>query len=251
MHATSVLLGVGTLTGLLLVCWRAPQKELPAYLDAGFWVLVGALIGSRAGSVLVNFAYYQTHIGEVFQVWKGGLSSIGALVGGSVAIFVVARWKKIPTAALADVLFPLAGTLMVTAWLGCWVSSCAYGLPSEAWWALPAKDELGMLDHRIPVQLAGASLTLVLLFLLELAGGRFRVPGSSALTGLLLLSAEIVALSFLRADPTPTWLGVRLEAWGAAALLLATTLAGVVLLVRGRHRELHSTAKSMHHKGEK
>jgi prolipoprotein diacylglyceryltransferase len=94
MHATSLLLGLGTLTGLLLACWRAPQKELPEYLDAGFWVLVGALIGSRAGSVLVNWAYYQAHAGEVFQVWKGGLSGIGALVGGVVAIFVVARWKS-------------------------------------------------------------------------------------------------------------------------------------------------------------
>ena len=250
MHATSVLLGVGTLTGLLLVCWRAPQKELSAYLDAGFWVLVGALIGSRAGSVLVNFAYYQANPGEVFQVWEGGLSGIGALVGGAVAIFVVARWKKIPTATLADVLFPLAGTLMVTAWLGCWISSCAYGLPSEAWWALPASDELGGIANRIPVQLVGAALTLVFLFLLELAGKHFPVPGSNALTGLLLLSAEILALSFLRADPTPTWLGLRLEAWGAAAVLMAGTLGGVVLLVRGRHRDVHSTAKSMHHKGE-
>jgi phosphatidylglycerol:prolipoprotein diacylglycerol transferase len=243
MHATSLLLGLGTLTGLLLACWRAPQKELPEYLDAGFWVLVGALIGSRIGSVLVNFTYFQAHPGEAFQVWEGGLSGIGALVGGSVAIFVVARWKKIPTVALADVLFPLAGTLMVTAWMGCWVSSCAYGLPSEAWWALPARDELGVLDNRIPVQLAGATLTLALLFLLELAGKRFPVPGSGALTGLLLLSAEILA-SFLRLTP-PHWLGLRLEAW-AGALLVAATGGGII---GGRHRDVR-TAKSIHHKGE-
>jgi hypothetical protein len=100
------------------------------------------------------------------------------------------------------------------------------------------------------VQLVGAVLTLVILVVLELAIKRDWLPGLSALTGLVLLSAEILVLSFLRADPTPTWFGVRLEAWGSAVLLVSGILAGMVLLLRGRGKDISRAAKSMHHKGE-
>jgi prolipoprotein diacylglyceryltransferase len=135
MQTYSLLLGVGALSGLLLACWRAPQKELSCYMSAGVWVLFGTLIGSRITTVMVNFPYYQAHPGEIFTVWMGGLSGLGALAGGALSIIIVSKWKNINTGALGDALFPLAGTIMITAWLGCWLGSCGYGYPSSAWWA--------------------------------------------------------------------------------------------------------------------
>ncbi len=231
MQTYSLLLGVGALSGLLLACWRAPQKELSCYMNAGVWALFGTLIGSRAAVVIVNFPYYQAHPGEIIQVWLGGLSGVGALAGGALSVVIVSKWKNIDTGALADALFPLAGTVMVTAWLGCWLDTCGYGFRTEAWWALPAKDEWGVLVNRAPVQFLGALATLAMVWLLERAGKRLPTCGSGGLLGLFGLSAEMFLLSFLRADPTPILNGLRLEAWGALALMALSALGLGVLII--------------------
>ena len=231
MQSFSILLGLGALLGLLLTVWRAPKKEAERYLDAGLWILLVALVGGRAMAVAVNFKYYQTHTGEMLQVWLGGLSGIGALAGGMIAIIILSLWWKLPAGKLADTLLPLAGAIVITAWLGCWVDSCGYGTPSEVWWAIPGRDEWGVLANRLPVQLLGAILTLVLVWSLDWASKRIPIPGLMAAIGLFGISAVIFTLSFLRADPIPSLNGLRLEAWAAIGLMIISLSAVVVLLL--------------------
>jgi len=185
--------------------------------------------------VAVNLRYYASHAGEIFQVWQGGLSSIGALAGAVIGIAVMAAWWRLPAGLLADVCWPLAGSITVTSWMGCWVSMCAYGAPSSGWWAVAGRDEWGVLASRVPVQLIGASLTLFILVLLELPGKRWP-PGLAASIGWFGISAIVFGLSYLRADPMPIWNGLRLEAWGAVLLMALSAGLVVVLLVRWRAR---------------
>ena len=234
MQLFSFVLGLGALVGLVLVGWRAPQKERIRYVDAGVLTLFSALIGGRALSVAVNFNYYAAHQGELLQVWKGGFSGIGALAGGVLSIFIISLWWHMPLGTLADILMPLAGTLTIAAWLGCWMEGCSYGLPSNAWWSVPAVDEWGVSSNRVPVQLIGAVATLVVIWLLDWGGRRLPIHGSGAALGLFGLSAVLFGLSYLRIDPTPIWNGLRLEAWGAAALMLFSIFSLVVLLIHGK-----------------
>jgi len=238
MQPFSLLLGVGALAGLLLTSWRAPRKDVIRYLDAATLVLLFALLGSRALAVAFNWGYYGSHLSEIIQVWQGGLSGLGALAGGVLAIFVLARWWKLSTGLLADSLFPLAGALVITSWLGCWADTCAYGIPSLAWWALPARDEWGVIAPRLPVQLIGAILTLGSLWLSDWINKRFPLPGLSASIGLFIISAIVFGLSYLRADPILIWQGLRLEAWGAIGLMILCGLLAVVLLVRWKLKKI-------------
>lgn len=237
MQPFSLLLGLGTLAGLLLVAWRAPGKEVIRYLDAAALVLLIALLSSRALAVAANWGYYGTHTSEIFQVWQGGLSSAGALLGGAIGVFILASWWKLPAGVLADTLIPLAGAITITAWLGCWVDACAYGLPSNAWWSLPARDEWGALAPRVPVQLVGAFATLVHMWMIDRAGRRSPLPGLAASLGLFGISTILFALSYLRADPSPIWQGLRLEAWGSITLMALSGIVVVVLLVRWKMRK--------------
>jgi prolipoprotein diacylglyceryltransferase len=237
MQYFSILLGVGALLGLLLLVWRAPKKETERYLDAGLWILFAALVGGRALAVAVNFNYYQAHSGEIIQVWLGGISGVGALAGGMVAIIILSIWWKLPAGKLADTLLPLAGAIAITAWLGCWADRCGYGLLSELWWAIPGRDEWGVLANRVPVQLIGAILTLVLLWLLDWASKHISIPGLVATIGLFGISAVIFSLSFLRADPIPILNGLRLEAWAAIGLMIISLTAVVVLLLHWKFKK--------------
>jgi prolipoprotein diacylglyceryltransferase len=236
MQPFSILLAVGSLAGLLMAIWRAPKKEISRYLDAGIWVLFGALLVSRAVAVAANWSYYHSHLLEIFQVWLGGLSAIGALAGGLVAVICLAVLWKLPAGRLADTLLPLAGTLAIAGWLGCWLSGVSYGSPSNAWWAVPTRDEWGVLAQRVPVQLIGAVLTLVFIWLLDQFSHRLPMPGVSASIGLFGLSGIIFVLSFIRADPSLLWYGVRPEAWGSIILMAVSIVAVVVLLVRWKSR---------------
>jgi len=237
MQPFSLLLGVGALTGLLLVGWRAPQKETVRYLDAAVFSLFVALIISRGSFVWVNWGYYGYHVSEIIQVWQGGLSSIGALAGGVLAIVILSMWWKLPSGLLADTLLPLFGSLTITSWLGCWVGTCAYGFPSSAWWAMPARDEWGVLASRVPVQLIGSVTTLLIIWIADWAGRRVQIDGLTAALGMFDIATVIFALSYLRADPMPIWQGLRLEAWGAITLMILSGLAVVVLLVRWKLRK--------------
>jgi len=237
MQQYSILLGVGALFGLLLLVWRAPKKEAERYLDAGLWILFAALVGGRAMAVAVNFQYYQTHPGEMLQVWLGGNSGVGALVGGMVAIIILSLWWKLPAGKLADALLPLAGAIAITAWLGCWAKSCGYGLPYDAWWAIPGRDEWGVLVTRVPVQLLGAIMTLVLVWSLDWASKHIPIPGLVAAIGLFGISAVIFTLSFVRADPIQILNGLRLEAWVAIGLMIISLSAVVVLLLHWKFKK--------------
>jgi len=237
MQPFSMLLGLGALLGLLLTVWQAPKKEASRYLDAGLWTLFGALVGSRALAVMVNFSYYQSHPGEIAQVWLGGLSGIGALAGGLITILILAVWWDMPAGKLADALLPLAGSIAITAWLGCWIDRCGYGMVSGSWWALPGRDEWGVLTNRVPVQLIGAVFTLAIIWLLDWVGKHISVHGLISAIGLFGLSSVIFCLSYLRYDPTPVWKGLRLEAWGAVLFLIISLIWLAIVILRWKPRE--------------
>ena len=232
MQLFSLFMGLGALSGLLLSGWRAPQKETMRYLDAGLGILFATLLGSRTFTVAAGWPYYQIHLREIIQVWQGGLSGVGALAGAVLGMIIIALAFKFPLGVLADTYLPLASTLALAAWLGSWVSGSSYGAPSAAWWALPAYDEMGVLDTHLPVQLLGAILSVVIALLLDRAGQRFPVKGLSALLYLFGLSGVILGLSFLRIDPALTWQGLRLDAWGAVGLMIFSAMLVVVLLLR-------------------
>ena len=232
MQPFSILIGFGVLAGLILVALRAPVKERLRYVDAAIMTLVGALLGSRIFTVGVNWAYYKDNLGQIFQVWTGGLSGIGALIGGVLTVLILSVWWKISLGVLADALLPLAGTVAMAAWLGCWVDRCSYGPISNAWWAIPARDEWGILSNRIPVQFLGALITLILIWVIDRTANRLPGRGISAALGLFGLSAVIFGLSYLRIDPTPVWNGLRLDAWGALGLMIFSSSIVVVLLLR-------------------
>lgn len=234
MQLFSVLLGAGSLAGLLLAGWRAPQKEAIRYIDAAVLALLIALLASRAVYVAADWGYYSAHPLEIVQVWQGGLSGPGALAGGVLAVIILALGFKFPAGLLADTLFPLVGSLTLASWLGCWLGTCAYGLPSTAWFAVPARDEWGVLASRVPVQVMGAALTLLITWLMDWSSRRLRVAGLSASMGLLGIAGVIFSLSYLRADPVPIWHGLRLEAWGALGLMVISGCVVVVLLVRSK-----------------
>jgi len=148
--------------------------------------------------------------------------------------------------ALADGLLPLALCLVVSTWLACWQAGCAYG-PETArtWWSIPARDEWGHYSYRWPVQPGGAVITVLSFWVLEGLRPKLERPGQLASLGLLLLSAQMAALSFMRVDPTFIWRDQRLDSWAALFFLILSLLGTLVAFFPTRQAQTPAPQDSL------
>jgi phosphatidylglycerol:prolipoprotein diacylglycerol transferase len=227
VYAFSLIMALGSVTGLAWVAAQAPHRQALARVNAGIWGCLGALIGSRLVYIAANWAYFQGHALESLQIFQGGLSWPGALAGAILTVWVYARLAHTPFPALSDALLPLGACLALSAWTGCWFEGCAYGPITNAWWGIPVWDEWGRLAARFPTQVFGALYTLALFWLLEqpprpVQAGFNRMPaGQPAALALLGFALAMFLLSFVRADPGLFWQGLRLDAWAAIGFVAA------------------------------
>jgi phosphatidylglycerol---prolipoprotein diacylglyceryl transferase len=219
----AVIIAAGAVLGLVQVARHAPPDVVVSWLDAALVTLLGALVGARLSFVFMHLDYFRNHPLEAPQVWLGGLDWPGAVAGGLIAVLVVSAFMDLPFRQVADRLAHLAPPLAIAAWLGCWIAGCGYGYPSAVF-GLPAMAEDSSFSVRFPVQIMAAFFLLCYYACLEIGVRRSLLAGRRAGLIGLGLAANLLLFSFLRADPTPSWSGLRPDTWASA-------LMGILFLV--------------------
>ncbi|MCX6056268.1 MAG: prolipoprotein diacylglyceryl transferase [Chloroflexi bacterium] len=239
MNFFSFLLGCGASLGLIRVLTCSRKTERIRWLGAGLIVLLGALIGSRMVFVLYSFEYYRSRPVEALNVFQGGLSWWGAILG---AIFFTYFLKGLFRGSFrfgldkfSLLLLPL-GTMV---WVGCWQAGVAYGrvLESGTWWGMMIKDEAGAQTLRVPVQglavltlLIGLGIVEFLIRPVELAGVKAGVVG-------LTFSLHGTLFSILRADPVQRLLSLRVDTWAAVLFVFGSALFLFIILKQQKRKE--------------
>ncbi len=169
----------------LLLGWRyvrslaeKPPNHLstPQIDDLLVWITFGVILGGRLGYVLFyKPLHFLSNPMDILQVWQGGMSFHGGLLGCVVAGYLFARRKNVPPLHIAD-LVAAAGPLgLLLGRLANFVNGELWGRASDAPWAMvfPA-DPLQVPRH--PSQLYEAFLEGVVLFVvLWLLARRERV----------------------------------------------------------------------------
>mgnify|MGYP005849541303 FL=1 len=236
MNLFALLVGLGASLGMWQVHLSAPPWHRRVYLNAGLLALLGALLGARLFSVAFYWGYYREHVWEIFQLWRGGLSWVGALAGGVLATWLVSRSTRISWKLFADHLSPLLLPLGVMTWLGCWQTGCAYG-PLAADWGLPGiatLDETGQLLPRVPLQPLAAACLALLLGWVESRRKAFRCPGMRASAFGMAFSLHLLLFTAFRADPAPRWFSLRPETWAALVFCLLFAVGWALCRERGQ-----------------
>ena len=206
--------------GLVLAIWLSKEDKL-LLLDAGLGALFLSLIGARTGFVLRNLPYFKINPVEIPQLWLGGLSWPGALIGFTLALVAFHLLKKEPLGEMADSFLPLIGVMVLAAWLTGWWSGVGYGYETSAWYGIPVRDVLGLVSKRWPLPILGAVFSGgwiigTILFPLK----RVRKPGFRAVLAIAGLTGINLSLSFFREDPAPQFLSLRWESWFSIAFLV-------------------------------
>ena len=220
---------------------RARLSDAGIVLDAGFWALLGGILGARVAYVAANWAYYADHVDKAANLSEGGLAWHGALAGGAaaLALWTYARRRSDPSLPglrmLLDVAAPglaLGGAL---GWLGALLTGSAYGAeaagfaPPLAWLAARLPDIYGVVALRFMTQPAMIVTCLALWGGLSALGRRTPRPG---LLFALYLGGYALAdwlLWWLRGDGTwrrGLWL------WQWAALLEFCVAIGLGVYAR-------------------
>lgn len=141
-------------------CFINPQ-EVGDFL---FYAVLGVVVGGRVGSVLFyNFDYFLQHPMYLFEIWRGGMSFHGGLLGVIVTIAIYQSNKGWGFLRLADFIAPLVPLGLGFGRIGNFINGELWGRTTDVPWAVvfPQVDALA----RHPSQLYQALLEGIVLFI--------------------------------------------------------------------------------------
>jgi phosphatidylglycerol:prolipoprotein diacylglycerol transferase len=105
--------------------------------DLLFFGVLGVVIGGRIGySLFYKPGYYAAHPLEILQVWKGGMSFHGGLLGVIAAMVLFARTRKRSLLDVTDLIAPCVPTGLASGRIGNFINGELWGRaadPSLPW----------------------------------------------------------------------------------------------------------------------
>ncbi len=209
-----LLIAIAVLLGLALATRLGKQRGLDPALIADLLpiLVLAAVLGARLYYVLFEWRQYQLNWLDALAVWRGGIAIHGALLGGTAAVILYARWRRLAFWNLLDVLLPSVALGQAIGRWGNFFNSEAFGLPTNLPWKLSiplANRPLDFLDQATfhPTFLYESLWNLgvlVLLLVLFNRGIRGAIPlpdGALSCVYLIAYSAGRLWIEGLRIDP--------------------------------------------------
>jgi phosphatidylglycerol:prolipoprotein diacylglycerol transferase len=178
IHTYGFFIALAVLAGMFVSRHEARRMGIDAdkVVDAFFYVVVAAIVGSRLFYVLTNLDLFVSAPLDVFKIWNGGLVFYGGFIGAAVVVIIYLRIHRLPLGKMADiaaVALPLGHAL---GRIGCFFAGCCYGKTCSQPWGVVFRhpDSLAPLYVQIhPTQLY-SSASNFLIFLLLYSCRRYK-----------------------------------------------------------------------------
>jgi len=199
------------------------------------WILIGAVIGAR---IIYCFVYDPKSLMAnplyLFQVYRGGLSFHGGLLGTIVAALVFARKKGVPFWNLADAMALATPTGLAMGRLGNFINGELYGRVSYVPWAVIFKEGGPLPRH--PSQLYELFLEGFVLFgILWIVKKKSKKDGAMAVTFLMGYTIIRFIVEFFREPDAHLGylgLGLSMGQWLSLVMFLASLATTFYVLRR-------------------
>ena len=170
----------GFVLGWRYALWLTRRTTLPpdrlALDDFLTWAVVGTILGGRLGYVLFyNFDEYLQAPATILEIWKGGMSFHGGMLGVTAAIILFAWRRGFSPLLLGDVVAAAAPIGLFFGRIANFINGELWGRVTDLPWAFVFPS--GGPQPRHPSQLYEAGLEGLLLFLVLLplaASARIR-----------------------------------------------------------------------------
>ena len=209
-----LLIALAVLLGLVLATRLGKLRGIDPALIADLLpiLVLAAVVGARLYFVVFEWRQYQLNWLDALAVWRGGIAIHGALLGGTAAVILYARWRRLAFWNLLDVLLPSVALGQAIGRWGNFFNSEAFGLPTDLPWRLTiplANRPLDFLDQATfhPTFLYESLwnlgvLALLLVLFFRGVRGRINLPaGALSCVYLIAYSAGRLWIEGLRIDP--------------------------------------------------
>jgi phosphatidylglycerol:prolipoprotein diacylglycerol transferase len=233
----------GFVASWLLARQRAQTAHSPLKVaevdDLIFYGAMGVLLGGRLGYMLfyASGAVLDNPL-SIFQVWKGGMSFHGGLIGVLCAIGLYARKLKLPFWVLGDFVTPLVPLGLCFGRIGNFINGELWGKVTDVPWAIVYN---GLPRH--PSQLYESALEGLVLFLMLWFYSAKPRP-TMAISGLFLVGYGIfrILIEFVRVPDNGEYFALDWVTRGQV-LSVPMVLAGVLMMIWAYRRGQIFTAK--------
>ena len=232
LHVYGLLLAIGVVIASMIAerRWKRWGHDPRDFQNIVVVVVICGVVGARLYHVASDYQLFEGHWDRVFEIWKGGLSIWGVVIGGMIGVVVMCRIKGYDSLGLMDAIVPgLAVAQAIGRW-GNWFNQELFGEPTTLPWGLeidpgnrPEGFERFSTFH--PTFLYESLLILVLVVVLLKVERRFRLRrGQLGALYVMGYTFGRFFLEHLRIDDANLVLGYRVNAWVSAACFLAGAL---------------------------
>lgn len=242
--------GVMILLGFTLAVWWS-MRVAPRYgiqperiLDLVLWTALAGILGARLVFVALDWRAYVGEPLHILYFWEGGLSFHGALVGGGLAVALIARRWGIRFLHMADVLAPGVALAYAVGRIGCFLNGCCYGVPTDLPWACSFQDPFDPHKHTPPSHPTQIYASLSNLIIFAVLARMQRPPhptGQVFWAYLVLYGVYRFIVEFWRIGATSSVLALGLS--DAQWVSIAMVVVGGISWVRGRRQRTADMAK--------
>ena len=193
VHWYGLMYVIGFLGFLLLGKYRAKKTNSPVTPeqvdDMMFYGALGVVLGGRIGYMLFyNFGKLINDPISFFQVWDGGMSFHGGLLGVIFVMYILAKKWNLKILQISDFVAPMIPIGLGAGRMGNFINGELWGRPTDVPWGMvfPQADQLA----RHPSQLYQFALEGIVLFSIVWIYSRQPRPLGSV-SGLFLMSYGI------------------------------------------------------------
>ncbi|MDI6786157.1 MAG: prolipoprotein diacylglyceryl transferase [bacterium] len=133
IYSYGMFLAIAFIIGLNYLRKKALVEGINSHqmMDLGLYILISAIIGSRALYIMCNYQYYLKNPLEIILLTKGGLIFYGGLILALLVGIVFIKKKGLPLWKIMDL---VASSLVLgqsIGRIGCFLSGCCYGKPTQ------------------------------------------------------------------------------------------------------------------------
>lgn len=122
---------VGVFTANFITKKFYPMLNPEIIYDISPYIIIGAIIGARLYYCVLSYQYFIQNPLEIFEIWNGGLTIHGGILGGIIGGYLYAKKHKLPILKLCDI---FSYGLCLGQALGRWgnfFNSEAFGMPTD------------------------------------------------------------------------------------------------------------------------
>lgn len=229
-----MMISLGVLAAVAMAYRRMPSRRFAP--DVAGEIAIPAVMGGFVGARLYH-VITDANWADWYKVWEGGLGIPGAILGGTLAVMVVAKRKGYPLRPLFDICAPAVPFAQAIARWGNWFNQELFGGPLDGALGLEISP-----SHR-PAQYASTETfhptflyesiwnACLVVLILWIDRKRILKPGRLFYVYIGGYAIGRLWIETIRIDFANTIAGIRVNIWTMSLVLLVAVLG---LMINGR-----------------